>query len=144
MRFLGKSSEIVGGAIGIERGFHVDDVPGMEILGGTIERQFLEPGQFGVHVYDAVTAVVAFADGNAFGVEIDERGVEGGETGCVCEGGAFEDAAQNCFEASGGGGAHAGIDVSILWCLGLSSGVISGEVWEREGGVRWVDHVIEV
>lgn len=123
MRLLGKESKIVGGALGIERGFHVNDIAGVEILGGTIEREFLEPGKLGVHVYDAVTAVVAFADGNAFGVEIDEGGVEGGETGCICESGAFENVAQDCFEASGGGGAYAGIDVAIMGCVGLSSGV---------------------
>lgn len=67
---------------------------------------------------DAVRAVVAVADGDAFGVEQDEGGVQGGEAGGVGEGRAVEEGAEEGFEAGGVGRGVAGVDVFVE-CVNL-------------------------
>ena len=71
-------------------------------------------------------AVVAVPDGDSFGVQEDEGGVEGGEPGGVCEGVGLEERCEEGFEASGVWRCFAGVDV-LVECVNLSA-LVSNEL----------------
>ena len=63
----------------------------------TIQGQLLEARQLLVNGDYAVAAMVAFANGDALGIQEDECCVKGGEAGGVGESGAFEQGPEDCF-----------------------------------------------
>lgn len=73
------------------RRLDVDHVAGLQRAGIAVQRQQLQPGDFGHEAQDAVGAVVAGADGDAGRVEEDVEGVKGGEAGGVGYGGGVQE-----------------------------------------------------
>ena len=71
MRFFGVVSNGEGFASGVDWGFEVDYVARVEVLGGAIQRKFLEGGELTEEADYAMGAVVAPPDGDALGVEED-------------------------------------------------------------------------
>ena len=61
-----------------------------------------------------MAAVVAVADGDVAGVEEGEERVKGGEARGICDGGVFEEYAEDCFEAGCVRGGVPRVDVFIL------------------------------
>lgn len=75
--------QVVGSSGRVEWRLDVHNITGLEILGGAVKRQSRQPGEFLMDIYDTMAAVVAFANGDALGVEKDEQGMERGEAGCI-------------------------------------------------------------
>ena len=80
-------------------------------------------------------AVVAVADADAFGVQEDVDGVQGGEAGGVGEAGCVQERGEERFETGARGGGFAGVDVGVerlgsLW--GLSRVALAMFEW------RWI------
>lgn len=79
--------------------------------------------------------MVASANCNDFGVEVDEKGVKGGEAGAICQGWALEELGEDGFEARGVWCAKAGVDVAVCW--GRNVRIAGGELqWRRVSGCR--------
>ena len=66
-----------------------------------------------------MAAVVAVADGDAAGVEVNEEGVEGRETGGVGQAVRVHQGGEGCFEAGGCWSGEAGVDVGIVGWVGV-------------------------
>lgn len=97
MRLVGERLEVRRCALGVDGCLDVDDVALLQFLWVAVQRDLLQTGQFLVHADDAVTAVVALADGDLLGVEEGDEGVESGEAGRVSEGWAIEEGRQDGF-----------------------------------------------
>jgi hypothetical protein len=88
-------------------------------VGVGLELELLQAVELVEEPEDAVAAVVAAADGDAFGVEEDDERVEGGEAGGVGEGRTAEEGGEDCFVAGAGWGGVAGVDVGVGGGVGL-------------------------
>ncbi len=91
----------------------MNDVAWLELFGGAVKRQLLEACQLLVNSNDSMTAVVAIANRDPFGVEEDECSVEGGESRGVCECWSFEERTKNCFQSGGVGGSFSRVDMAF-------------------------------
>lgn len=83
MGFLCVGGDVEGCSFGVDGCFEEDEVALLELVGTAVQVELLEAGQAGEEGDYAVAAVVAFADGDAAGVEKGEGCVEGGEAGGV-------------------------------------------------------------
>lgn len=109
------------------------DVPLAELLRRAVQRQDLGAGEFPVQGQHAVAAVVAAADGDAFRVQEDVGGVQGGEAGAIADGWGVQEGFEDRFGAGGGWGCFAGVDVGVG---GEGGGQVSGG--DERGGVGGV------
>lgn len=68
MGFFRKSLQVARRAVRIQRRLDVDDIAGLQVLGGAVQWQLLEPGQFLMDANDTVAAMIAFTNGDALWV----------------------------------------------------------------------------
>lgn len=66
-----------------------------------------------MEVKDAVRAMVAITDCDFLGIEKCEEGMEGGETGAVCETGVLQQYTEDSLEACGVWGAIARVAIFV-------------------------------
>ena len=91
----------------------MDHIAGLQLLGRAIEREDAQPRKLLMDLEHGVRAVVAAADGDGAGAQLDVGRVEGREAGGVGQGGAVQERAEDAFEARAGRGCVAGVDVAV-------------------------------
>ena len=75
--------QVVGRSIWIKRGFHVDNITSLQLLGRAVQFKLLQPGELLVDLDNAMAAMVSSTDGDAFWVEKHQGSVESAESGGI-------------------------------------------------------------